>query len=116
MVYNICSDPVVLDRCLAEVDALFEDKPADYLPTFADIKSLRYLKMTLKETLRLYPGAPLRGRMSVQVDSLGKQKISLEKNQAIALDFLTPHLNPEYFPDPEKFDPERFSEDQEKQR
>ena len=115
MFYHLGNDPEVKQRCYAEIDELFSGKQPGELPSFSDIKGLRYLRMVLKETLRLYPGAPMRGRSAVQDDS-PVESLAIEKDMIVVFDFLSCHLNPEYWPDPERFDPERFSEEQERLR
>jgi len=52
---------------------LNEDKP---IPTAEDMKDLKYLLCVIKETLRLNPGAPVRGRTLTEDDTLGGYKIS----------------------------------------
>jgi len=113
MFYHIGLDPNIKAQCVAEVDELFAGKGPDELPTMKDIKAIRYLRMVAKETLRLYPGAPLRGRDLREEVTFNGVKFP---PTAFLLDFLSVHLDPEYWPNPEVFDPERFSEEQEKSR
>ena len=40
----------------------------------------------------------------------------LEKGMPVYISMLGMHLDPEYFPDPHKFDPERFSEEKKRTR
>jgi cytochrome P450 len=80
------------------------------LPTAADIPHLRYTKMVWDESLRLYPPAwTLHTRVTQAEDRLPSGAVLPPKAWA----FISPwnlHHNRRWFPDPDRFDPERFSE------
>jgi len=81
------------------------------LPTAADVPRLRYTKMIWDETLRLYPPAwLLHTRVSRSEDKLPSGAV-LPSGARV---FLSPwglHRDPRWFPNPDRFDPDRFSED-----
>jgi len=83
----------------------------DRLPTIADVPRLRYAKMVWEESLRLYPPAwSLHTRVAQAEDQLP----SGARLPSGAWVFISPwnlHRNPRWFPDPNRFDPERFSEE-----
>jgi cytochrome P450 len=70
--------------------------------------------MTLKETMRLYPSAPLIGRRSVADDELSGYLITGGSDVIIA-PWIT-HRHPDFWPSPETFDPSRFTPALEKSR
>jgi len=75
--------------------------------TFSQLAELKYLEMCIKETLRLYPPAPIIMRnMTEDVPLDGDQVIPKGIDVAIIIREL--HRDPKHFPVPEKFDPERF--------
>lgn len=81
----------------------------DAYPTDDQLKRLGYLDQVVKETLRKNSIlAEIRRRLSAPVN-LGPY--TLPKGAIVSIDTWAMHYNPEYFPDPEKFVPERFSED-----
>jgi cytochrome P450 len=82
----------------------------DRLPTAADVPRLAYTKMIWDETLRLYPPAwLLHPRMSRSEDRL-PSGILLPPAARVFLSPWSLHRNPRWFPDPDRFDPDRFSE------
>lgn len=106
-VYHLLKNPDVLAKCYAEVDEIFGDD-LSVLPNETQIPKLQYLLQCMKEALRLWPvGAGFQVRPLADEVLGGKYRI--QKGQAILL--LTPQLqrDPSIFPDPETFDPDRFT-------
>jgi cytochrome P450 len=87
-----------------ELDAVLEGRT----PAFEDVARLRYTEMVLAESMRLYPPAWAIGRLSLQDHEIGGYTIP-----AKALVLLSPyvtHRDARYFPDPARFDPERWTQ------
>lgn len=93
-------------KCIEEIDAVFGDDK-DRSPTMQDLREMRYLEQCIKETLRLYPSVPLIARRITEDIKVGKHTLPSGSNVFI-LPYST-HRLPHIYPDPEKFDPDRFS-------
>ena len=102
--YLLGQHPAVEARLLAE---LAEVTPGDGF-TFDQLMELNYAACVLKETLRLYPPVWLFSRRARQEDRLGEYRVPAGAHIFIAPYFL--HRRPELWPDPERFDPDRFDE------
>ncbi|GBP68704.1 Cytochrome P450 6B2 [Eumeta japonica] len=77
--------------------------------TYEAINEMRYLEMVLDETLRKYPILGVLVRQSISPYTFPNSKISLEKGTSIIIPVYALHYDPQYFPNPLEFDPERFS-------
>ncbi|KAJ1795715.1 hypothetical protein LPJ59_004187 [Coemansia sp. RSA 2399] len=81
----------------------------DSYPTDEQVKELGYLDLIVKEALRRNSIlAEIRRRLAEPVH-LGPY--TLPKGAVVSVDTWAMHYDPEYFPDPELFVPERFAED-----
>lgn len=63
------------------------------------------------ETLRKYPVIPFLDRTCTENYQLPESDLVIEKGSAVYIPIWGLHYDPAYFPNPEKFDPERFSDD-----
>ena len=101
--YLLSQNPQCEVKFHAEVDAVLGGR----LPTFEDLPRLRYTESVLSESLRLYPPAWAMGRYALDDFALGKFFLPARITVLIS-QFIT-HRDARYFPDPLRFDPERFS-------
>ena len=102
--------PDVQHRVRAEVDTIAGDRAL----TAQDVSALGYTTMVLKEAMRLYPSAPFVGRRAVQDDQIGGYYVPAGADVVLA-PWIT-HRHPTFWEQPERFDPQRFTPEQEKAR
>ncbi len=104
VLYVLASRPEVATRIEREVDAALDSRP----PCAGDIENLPYTEMVVLETMRLYPPTwSLFTRQATQDFALGEYAIP-KGAWLIAMPWVT-HRDHRFFPEPLKFDPERFS-------
>lgn len=101
--YVLSQEPEVEARLQAEVDAVLGGRT----PEMADAANLRYTRMVIDETLRLYPPAWITNREAVAEDVVCGYRIPAGSVVAIS-PYVLQRL-PAYWPDPNRFDPERFA-------
>ena len=107
--YLLCQHPEIYQRVQQEVDSVLQGRT----PTFADLARLPYCLQVFKETLRLYPPAYATSRRALRDMEIAGYLVP--KNQIVLIAPYTLHRRSEYFPQPENFDPERFTPEREKQ-
>ncbi|GBM55269.1 Cytochrome P450 4V2 [Araneus ventricosus] len=104
-IYLIGQYPEVQAKLHEEIDRVFgEDRIRPV--TEMDLKNLQYLDCVLKECNRIYPVAPFLGRNVKEETKICGSTIPKDTTSIIVTYFL--HRDEEVFPDPEKFDPDRF--------
>ncbi len=76
-------------------------------PTLADLPALPYALQVFKETLRLYPPAYIFGRQALRDVKLGA--LDVPRGTVMVVCAYALHRNQAIFPDPERFNTERFT-------
>ncbi|NJQ03483.1 cytochrome P450 [Streptomyces zingiberis] len=102
--------PEVQERAREEVERVLGDRP----PTAADLDALPYLTQVLKESMRLYPAAPVFGRNAVRETVIDGVTIPAG-GEALVVPWAI-HRHPDHWEDPERFDPDRFLPERERDR
>ncbi|GGR91676.1 MULTISPECIES: cytochrome P450 [Streptomyces] len=104
--YYLARHPEIAARARAEVDRVWGDTPH---PRYDQVARLRYVRRVLDESLRLWPTAPAFAREAREDTVLAGEHPMRRGAWALVL---TPmlHRAPEVWgPDPERFDPDRFT-------
>jgi cytochrome P450 len=100
--YLLSQNPEAEARLHAEIDSVLSGR----LPALEDLPQLRYTEMVFAESMRLYPPAWAMGRQSIADVELGPYRFP-----SGTYFFFSQYIiqrSPEYFPDPLRFDPDRF--------
>jgi cytochrome P450 len=105
--YLLSQNPEAEARMHAEIDAVLGTGDARRLPTLADYPLLRYTEQVFAESMRLYPPAWAMGRMATRPVKLGPYTIPTGSHVFFS-QYIMGH-DADYFPDPERFDPDRFT-------
>ncbi|XP_063918412.1 cytochrome P450 6k1-like [Zophobas morio] len=106
ILYELALQPNIQDRLRREIREAFE-KYGDF--TYEAINEMKYLDMVFSETLRKYPLATFLNRKSATKYTFEETGFTVDEGVAILVPVAALHYDPKYFPNPENFDPERFS-------
>lgn len=103
--YLLAAHPEIQDKVRAEVQALIQ-KEGEL--TYDGLGELTYLGQVLSESLRLYPSLPGSIRRICDED-YEYNGVRILKGMNVSVPTLEIHYDPTLWPEPKKFDPERFS-------
>lgn len=106
--------PQVQKRLQEELDFVYSSLEEDM--TLDSLRQLKYLEAVIKESLRLFPSVSFLGRRLTQEVLLQEPRTGIDGKKVTAVPrdidtFTFPyvlHRCPDHWPDPEKFDPDRF--------
>ena len=101
--YALSQHPEIERTLMAEVDAVLGGRA----PTFEDLPKLRYAEQVLKESMRMYPPVHSLARVAAEDSELGGYPI--KKGSEVVIWVYWMHHDARWFPEPERFRPERFS-------
>ena len=108
--YVLSQHPEVEARMHAELDAVLGEAP----PTLSDLKKLPYTLQVIKEVLRLYPAVPMYPRDVLADEELAG--VRLPAGARVMLFAYATHRHPDFWEDPERFDPDRWLPEREAAR
>ncbi|KAL9878415.1 putative cytochrome P450 4d14 isoform 1-T3 [Glossina fuscipes fuscipes] len=112
VLYLLSRHPDVQQKAFLEIFSLYGTDRESSI-TMEDLSKLKYLECVIKETLRVYPTVPFYGRVfdedivAVFIDCLDGKIIP--GGTALLICPIRSNENPEYFPEPKRFNPERFN-------
>ncbi|XP_050347065.1 cytochrome P450 4C1-like [Nymphalis io] len=104
MLMMLANEPEIQDKIFAEIRQILGE--SDRAVTTEDLNQMKYLECCIKESLRLYPSAPLIARHLRKETVLGGYTVPANTTCLIFIYDL--HRRADLYPDPERFIPERF--------
>ncbi|KAJ9577524.1 hypothetical protein L9F63_005897 [Diploptera punctata] len=113
--YELALNPDIQETVQIEIDSVLKKYYGD-ITYEANVVQLTLVFLQLSKTLRKYPPAPVITRQCTQTTKLTGTDIVVEKGTAVHVPVLQIHHDPKYYLKPEKFDPERFSEEEKNKR
>ncbi|XP_036150646.1 cytochrome P450 6k1-like isoform X2 [Monomorium pharaonis] len=111
--YELSQHQDIQDKLRKEIDEMLA-KHGDL--TYEIVNNMTYLHKVISETLRKYPPLPVLNRICTQETDLPTTNIRVSKGTLITIPLLGLHRDPSIYPNPDKFDPERFNADKVKER
>lgn len=103
--YLLSQNPKVEAAFHAELEAVLAGRP----PGFDDLPRLPYTRAVLSESMRLFPPAWILGRRVVSEYEVGGYR--LPEGTVVVLSQAVTHRDARWFPDPDRFDPTRWTQE-----
>nr|CAD7434664.1 unnamed protein product [Timema monikensis] len=106
--HELSVNPDIQHTLREEIDRVLKEFGGEI--TYEAVHKMEYLDKVLSETLRMYPAGGTLFRTCTKSYMIPGTKTLLEKGVQVVIPVYALHHDPKYYPDPEKFDPERFNE------
>ncbi|KAK1726379.1 LOW QUALITY PROTEIN: cytochrome P450 [Colletotrichum acutatum] len=107
-VYHLLSDPNQLAKLKEELRAVMPDSSMDV--PLRKLESLPWITAVIKESLRISTLVTMKVVLQAPTECLAYQDWVIPTNTPIGMTFADLMMDPEAFPDPRRFDPERWLE------
>jgi len=108
--YDLLKNPDVLETVRNEVDDAF----ADGIPDLKKLRQIKSLHALALESLRIHPVAPVLKRVAKK--TFEYNGYTIKKDEHVMIPMVLTHFLPEFFPDPYKFDINRYSPERNEHR
>uniref|UniRef100_A0A182PYU8 Uncharacterized protein n=1 Tax=Anopheles epiroticus TaxID=199890 RepID=A0A182PYU8_9DIPT len=105
--FELANNPTIQERVRAEV--LEKLKLHDGKITYDALKEMTYLDQVINETLRLYTPVPQLFRVANESYHISSCNLTVEKGTMVLIPVHSYHHDPDLFPEPYRFDPDRFA-------
>nr|XP_029719812.1 cytochrome P450 9e2-like [Aedes albopictus] len=111
--HELAANQDVQTKLQSEINLVEEELHGSPL-TYEVLQKMKYLDMVVSETLRRWPPLATTNRVCVKpytLEDYNGTQVTIEKGQAVQIPIISYHHDPDIFPDPLRFDPERFSDE-----
>ncbi|KAL1116774.1 hypothetical protein AAG570_005246 [Ranatra chinensis] len=107
--FELARNPRVQDKLRAQIRSVVDKHGGAF--TYQAIKEMPYLEQCLDETLRIHPLVTFLVRMCTKdytIEGGPSSGLKIDVGTGILVPVLGLHMDPQYYPEPEEFRPERF--------
>lgn len=111
--YELALHPEMQDRLREEINSTLDEQ--DKL-TYETLLGMKYLDMVVNETLRMYPPIPSTTRKCMKDYPIPGTNLTIPAGASVEISAYAIQRDPEHYPDPLVFDPERFTAEMVKAR
>ncbi|XP_029175229.1 cytochrome P450 6j1-like [Nylanderia fulva] len=107
--YELALNQKIQDKLREEIDEESIKHNGNF--TYENIKKMNYLDKIFKETLRKYPSVPQLSRKTMSSYTFNDTKVNIPKDQLVWIPIYAIQRDPDIYPNPDVFDPERFTDE-----
>jgi cytochrome P450 family 6 len=107
--YELAVNPAIQTKLREEIDATLEKFGGQI--TYDAVQGMKYMGQVIDETLRKHPPLSNINRIVTQPYTIPDTTAELEKGVRVIIPIYAIHHDPCYYPEPDRFDPERFSDE-----
>lgn len=104
--YEIAKNPEIQNKLQNDIDTVLQKYEGSW--SSQCFSEMKYLNQVCCETLRKYPSAPIIVRRAERDWKIPDNNFTIKKNTLAYISIYSIHHDPQYYSEPEKFDPDRF--------
>ncbi|XP_067005228.1 probable cytochrome P450 6a13 [Anabrus simplex] len=104
--YELALNPDIQARAREEVETVLQQHGGKL--TYETLQDMPYLDKVISESLRKYPALGTLFRVCTKPYVIPETNITVEEGTRIVIPVFALHHDPKLYPDPQRFDPERF--------
>ncbi|CAD7079529.1 unnamed protein product [Hermetia illucens] len=104
--YELAVNPEIQEKLRTEINTVYAKHEGRL--SYEAIKDMVYLDQVINETLRKYPPVVALQRKTQNDYKVANTKLVIEKGTTVIIPAYEIHHDERYYPNPEKFDPDRF--------
>ncbi|XP_067009335.2 probable cytochrome P450 6a14 [Anabrus simplex] len=112
--HELAVNPDIQTKLQEEIDSFSAESGGKI--TYDGIHKMQYLDKVVSETLRKYPPVPILVRECTEPYRIPDSDLTVEKGNRILIPVYAIHHDPKIYPEPKRFDPDRFTEEKISQR
>ncbi|CAG9772146.1 unnamed protein product [Ceutorhynchus assimilis] len=106
---ELAQNPEIQEKLRDEINDVIERHGGKI--TYDAVMEMKYLDMVINETLRKFPPVTILPRICTKDYEIPGTKSTIKKGTRVHIPVWGLHRDPDYYPDPDVFDPERFNEE-----
>lgn len=107
--YELALNPEVAEKLQAEIQRVLDSRGGKL--DYDALKEMRYMECALEETLRKYPPVGFLDRVCTKAYELPNSSLLIKENLNVVIPVYSLHYDPQYYPEPQRFDPDRFNDE-----
>ncbi|XP_037941265.1 probable cytochrome P450 6a13 [Teleopsis dalmanni] len=105
--YQLALNPDIQEKARTEMNEVMAQH--DGKLTYEAVQDMKYLLQVMYETVRMYTVTPFLLRQAVSDYKVPNSNYVIQKGTTVIMPMDALHYDPDIYPDPQRFDPERFS-------
>ncbi|KAG5330044.1 C6A14 protein, partial [Acromyrmex heyeri] len=109
--FHLAQYPHIQEKLREEVTSVLNRYGGEI--TYEGLKEMTYMDQVFNETMRILPGALMKKRCTEEFELIGSDGVvcRVQPGMEILIPLQALHTDPQYWENPEKYDPERFNSD-----
>lgn len=105
--FEIARNATVQDKLRKEIQDTLKKHNGEF--TYEGVHEMKYLEQVIDETLRKYPAVPILRRICDKDYKIPDENLVIPKGTSVIIPVTAIHNDPDYYDNPDKFDPDHFS-------